>query len=146
MATRVHGISDQDVACAPAFTDVKQEVRRVLEGRVLVAHNAHVDVSVLRRELGCWECPEVFDTLRLAKRLVPGQPSYKLGSLVKALSLDGHLPGGLTPHRAAYDVLVTARLFVRLAARRDGSPLSLDEIRGRAAQEYGGTDEASPLF
>lgn len=146
MATRVHGISDQDVACAPAFTDVKQEVRRVLEGRVLVAHNAHVDVSVLRRELGCWECPEVFDTLRLAKRLVPGQPSYKLGSLVKALSLDDHLPGGLTPHRAAYDVLVTARLFVRLADQRDGSPLPLDEIRGRAAQEYGGTDEAPPLF
>ena len=74
MATRVHGISDQDVACAPAFTDVKQEVRRVLEGRVLVAHNAHVDVSVLRRELGCWECPEVFDAqAREAIRAWPAQ-------------------------------------------------------------------------
>ena len=53
---------------------------------MLVAHNAHVDVAVLRRELDGWESPEVFDTLKLARRLLPGQPSYKLGALVKALS------------------------------------------------------------
>lgn len=146
MAARVHGISGQDVAGAPAFIDVEQDVRHVLEGRVIVAHNAHVDVSVLQRELGQWECAEVFDTLKLAKRLLPGQPSYKLGSLVKALSLDDHLPGGLTPHRAGYDVLVTARLFVRLATRHDGTPLSLDELRGQAAQESRGTGEAPTLF
>ena len=63
MAARIHGISGQDVAGAPAFTYVEQDVRHLLEGRVVVAHNAHVDVSVLQRELGQWECPEVFDTL-----------------------------------------------------------------------------------
>ena len=89
---------------------------------MLVAHNAHVDVGVLRRELDGWESPEVFDTLKLARRLLPGQPSYKLGALVKALSLDDGMPPGLAPHRAAYDVLVTARLFARLATRHDGSP------------------------
>jgi DNA polymerase III epsilon subunit-like protein len=57
------------------------------------------------------------------------------------------MPSGLEPHRAAYDVLVTARLFVRLATRHDGSPLSLDELRGRAGDEKpGGTDEAASLF
>ena len=31
------------------------------------------------------------------------------------------MPPCLEPHRAAYDVLVTARLFARLATRHDGS-------------------------
>ena len=147
LATSIHGISSQDVASAPAFADIGHEVRRVLADRVLVAHNAHVDVAVLRRELGGWESPEVFDTLKLARRLLPGQPSYKLGALVTALSLDDGMSPGLEPHRAAYDVLVTARLFVRLATRHDGNPLSLDDLRGQAGdQKPGGTDAAASLF
>jgi DNA polymerase III epsilon subunit-like protein len=146
-ATSIHGISGKDVASAPTFADIKHEVRRALADRVLVAHNAHVDIAVLRRELGGWESPEVFDTLKLAKRLLPGQPSYKLGALVKALSLDDGMPPGLEPHRAAYDVLVTARLFARLATHHDGSPVSLDELRRHMGeQKPGGTDEAASLF
>ena len=146
-ATSIHGISGKDVASAPTFADIKHEVRRALADRVLVAHNVHVDTAVMRRELGGWESPEVFDTLKLAKRLLPGQPSYKLGALVKVLSLDDGMPPGLEPHRAAYDVLVTARLFVRLATRHDGSLLSLDELRGQIGdQKLGGTDEAASLF
>lgn len=147
LATRIHGISGKDVASAPAFADVEPAVREALADRVLVAHNAHVDVGVLRRELGGWEPPGVFDTLKLARRLLPGQPSYKLGALVKALSLGDGMPLGLIPHRAAYDVIVTARLFVRLATRQDGSPVSLEDLRGQAGdQKPGGTDEAAPLF
>jgi DNA polymerase III epsilon subunit-like protein len=102
---------------------------------------------VLARELGDWDSPEVFDTLRLARRLLPGRPSYKLGTLVKALSLDGEMPPGLVPHRAAYDVLVTARLFIRLTMRYDGSPVPLEGLRGQpASHQPGGTDEAAPLF
>jgi len=146
-ATSIHGISGKDVASAPAFAGIEHEVRRALADRVLVAHNAHVDIAVLRRELGDWESPEVFDTLKLARRLLPGQPSYKLGALVKVLSLDDGMPPGLEPHRAAYDVLVTARLFVRLATRHDGSPVSLAELRGHTGgQKPGGTDEAASLF
>jgi exodeoxyribonuclease X len=95
-----------------------------------VAHNAHVDFGVLRRHLGEWECPEVFDTLKLARRLLPGQAAYKLGALVAALGLADGLPAGLAPHRATYDALVTARLFVRIAAS-GGRPLSLDDLRGQ---------------
>ena len=146
-ATRIHGISGEDVASAPVFADIRHEVRRALAGRVIVAHNAHVDTGVLARELGDWDTPEVFDTLKLARRLLPGQPSYKLGALVKALSLDDEIPPGLVPHRAAYDVLVTARLFVRLATRHDGNPVPLEELRGQPADHKpGGTDETASLF
>jgi exodeoxyribonuclease X len=143
MATRIHGLKDQDVAAAQAFADIEGEVRRALNADVLVAHNAHVDVGVLRRHLDEWECPEVFDTLRLARRLLPGQASYKLGALVSAFSLADGLSASLVPHRATYDVLVTARLFVRLATHADTSRLSLDELRG---QEPGGDSDAPSLF
>jgi hypothetical protein len=44
-------------------------------------------------------------------------------------------------------VLVTARLFVRLATRHDGNPVSLEELRGREANRNpGGADEIASLF
>jgi len=143
MATRIHGLTNQDVAAAPAFADIESEVLQVLDADALVAHNAHVDVGVLRRHLGEWECPEVLDTLKLARRLLPAQPSYKLGALVTAFSLADGLPAGLVPHRATYDALVTARLFVRLATHDADCPLSLEELRGR---EPGGDSGAPSLF
>jgi exodeoxyribonuclease X len=99
-ATSIHGISGKDVASAPVFADIEHEMRRALTDRVLVAHNAHVDVAVLRRELDGWE-----------------------------------------------SMLVTARLFARLATRHDGNPVSLDELRGQTGcQKPGGPDEAASLF
>jgi DNA polymerase III alpha subunit (gram-positive type) len=110
-----------------------------LADAVLVAHNAHVDVGVLERELPGWQHPEVFDTLKLTRRLLPGQASYRLGALVKEFDLAAGLPEELIPHRATYDVLVTARLFVHLASSR-----SLEELRGAPAEGDG--HEAAALF
>lgn len=143
-ATRIHGITNHDVADAPAFITIADNVRRILAVPALVAHNAHVDVGVLRRHLGEWKCPEVFDTLKLAKRLLPQRASYKLGALVEALKLADELPDGLSPHRATYDVLVTARLFVRLMTLSATRPLSLEELRGEAPGRD--DDEAPSLF
>ena len=94
-----------------------------------------------------WEPPEVFDTLKLARRLLPGQPSYKLGRAGHGAGPGRGLPPSLAPHRATYDVLVTARLFARLATRDDGSPVSLEELRGRVGgQDPGSIDETASLF
>ncbi|GGO84051.1 exonuclease domain-containing protein [Wenjunlia tyrosinilytica] len=109
----------------------------------LVAHNAHVDVDVLRRKLTGWECPEVFDTLKLSRRFVPNQMSHKLGSLVEAFKLAEGLSPELRPHRAAYDAVVAARLF-QVLATTDSVPRSLDELRDQPSG--GGGVEAATLF
>ncbi|MGH3697188.1 MAG: 3'-5' exonuclease [Pseudonocardiaceae bacterium] len=142
--TRIHGLTNNDVANAPVFADVRAEVLSVLDADALVAHNAHVDVGVLQRKLEDWECPKVFDTLKLARCLLPDADSYKLGNLAEAFKLAEGLPEDLTPHRATYDTLVTARLFVRLANTTDFCPLSLEELRG--APPGGGEHEAPALF
>ena len=129
-ATKIHGLTNNDVADCPMFGDIKGQVLHALNAPAVVAHNAHVDVGVLQRKLGEWQCPEVFDTLKLARRLIPGQESYKLGALVDAFKLAAGLPDGLNPHRATYDALVAARLFVELANRAG----SLEELRGQPAE------------
>ncbi len=139
-ATRIHGLTNKDVADCPLFEDITGNVLAALNADALVAHNAHVDLGVLRRKLTGWESPEVFDTLKLARRLVPGMDSYRLGNLVEAFSLAEGLPEDLTPHRATYDALVAARLFVLLATKA----ASLEELRGESPG--GGEDEPPALF
>jgi exodeoxyribonuclease X len=139
-ATKIHGLTNKDVADCPLFEEIKGQVLHGLNAPAIVAHNAHVDIDVLRRKLSDWAVPEVFDTLRLARRLVPGQQSYKLSAVVEMFKLAEGLPEGLSPHRATYDALVAARLFVELAARAG----SLEELRGQPSG--GGEDEPAALF
>ncbi len=138
-AKKIHGISNEQLVDAPVFAYVEADVLKALDASALIAHNAHVDVGVLQRKLGDWECPEVFDTLKLARRLLPGQESYKLGALVDEFKLAEGLATDLKPHRATYDVLVTARLFVQIAGR-----LTLEELRDRPTG--GGRDDEPGLF
>lgn len=137
-ARKVHGIANDQVADAPVFTYVEADVLKALDASALIAHNAHVDVGVLRRKLGDWECPEVFDTLKLARRLLRGRKTYRLGALVDEFELASGLEGEDQPHRATYDAIVAARLFVLLAARR-----SLEELRDQPA---GGDRDEPALF
>jgi len=145
IATQFHGLRTSDVADCPTLMDISAEVLAALDADALVAHNAHVDVGVLGRELPGWQVPEVFDTLRLARRLVPGLLGYKLGDLVERFKLAEGLPNELKPHRATYDALVTARLFVHLATQA----ASLEELRGqppKSDDDKAAGEDASTLF
>src|SRR5262249_42461385 len=50
-ATRIHGLTNKDVADCPPFESVKVDVLMALSHPALVAHNAHVDVDVLQHKL-----------------------------------------------------------------------------------------------
>ncbi len=132
-ATRVHGITNQQVNDLPGIDAVADDIRAHLHDAVVVAHNAPIDLDVLTRELPGWQPTAVIDTLKVARARLPGQASYRLGALVDAFDLGRDLPAGLRPHRAAYDALVTARLFVHLATDPDGGPLPLADLTGTPA-------------
>jgi exodeoxyribonuclease X len=138
-ATKIHGLSNQDVTACPLLADVAAEMVAVLDADALVAHTAYVDMAVLRRELPGWKAPEVFDTLKLARRLIPNMRNYRLGTLVDRFQLADGLPDGLRPHRATYDALVTARLFVHLATEA----ATLEALRGQPPEK---SDDAPALF
>lgn len=127
---RIHGIRNADVATAPTTAEVAEQILGQLAGRVVIGHHVHVDLAVLGRELGDWRAPAVLDTLRLAKAVWPGRPAYSLDNLTSTIphrqllapSMTGTAPASsdLPPtspgrHRAGYDVILTAGLFLALA-------------------------------
>ena len=116
IARGIHGIPDSAVAERPVIAELDNDIRAALDGRVIVAHNAHVDIAVLTRELPGWKPVGVIDTLALSRQLLRGiVPSFGLSQIADKLGLATNLPTGLVPHRAGYDALVCAHLFVQLA-------------------------------
>jgi DNA polymerase-3 subunit epsilon len=108
-ASAVSGITDEMVRAAPPFDDVAPHVLRLLEGAVLLAHNAPFDLAFLAVQLASLGYPQltnpVVDTLALARRCYQ-YPSNALGDLARARSLSGP-----REHRAAGDAELTRRLF-----------------------------------
>lgn len=83
--TNVHGISAEDTALAPEFDEVWWEIRQVLEGTRLLAHNASFDMRVLRalfesREI---DAPpyEYACTVTMARRALPELPKHTLDTV-----------------------------------------------------------------
>jgi DNA polymerase-3 subunit epsilon len=115
------GIDDRMVADAPRFDDIAESVVAALAGRVFVAHNAGFDWGFvgaeIRRARGLTLDGPKLCTVRLARRLCRGEPSYGLGALAQRFGFE--FPAR---HRAAGDALVTGMLLDRLlsAARERG--------------------------
>lgn len=114
-ATRVHGIRYDDVAEAPTIAQVLPEFLDYVGDETVVGHNiARFDNRFLDRAMGdCFDgrgfSPSYLDTLRLARRLLPGQSRFTLEALGKALKLEG-----VARHRAEDDLKLTANLFFAL--------------------------------
>jgi DNA polymerase-3 subunit epsilon len=116
---RLTGISQAMVDSAPSLEEVLPPLRRRLENRVMVAHNAPFDRRVLRQafhRIGLeWPDPPVICTASLARALLPLQPRRGLGVLADALGIEVALA-----HRALADAETCARvlcaLFPRLCA------------------------------
>lgn len=78
------GISNNMVKGAPGFEDVAEEVAELLEGRLFVAHNARFDLGFLKnafKRLGIDFSPHVLCTVKLSRRLFPGQGRHNLDTL-----------------------------------------------------------------
>ncbi len=84
IVTRITGINASLVRDQPSFESVLPRLRRLMDGAVLVAHNVSFDGNFLSNAFARANMPwdgERLCTLRLARRLIPGLPSYRLDSL-----------------------------------------------------------------
>ena len=125
--THIHGIERADVEGKPALSDLVDEVARLLDGAIFVAHGARWDIAFLRAEHARvereYECPHYLDTLAMARRVIDA-PRHGLAPLAEHLGLDNP-----RPHRADNDVRVTRALFDLLVARVElSSPRELWEL------------------
>jgi DNA polymerase-3 subunit epsilon len=106
------GISNEMVCGAPKFEDVAAEIYSLLHDKIFVAHSVNFDYSFIRHQLGMagydLQCKKLC-TVRLSRKLFPGQNSYSLGKL--CASLDIPL---FNRHRAGGDAAATAELLTLL--------------------------------
>jgi exodeoxyribonuclease X len=113
--TRIHGITNADVAHAPLWEEVADDIRETLTGAWLVAHNATVEYGCLTRHLPGWKPEGVIDTLRAARAVYRGPSGYGLDALIQHTGIDiSGIPG--KRHRAAHDATATAMLLLDIAA------------------------------
>jgi len=108
-AASTNGLSNADLASAPVFADIADEVLKWLKGAVVVCHNAQFDIQFLDSEfkrLGREiQIPNLIDTLHLARQFYD-LPSYSLLSIAEAF----HVPI-TAAHRALDDALTARGIF-----------------------------------
>lgn len=112
-ATRIHRLSDADVAGAPPTPEALARLAGFLGEAVVVGHNVHFDLALLRHEAARhgvrWHGPRALDVVLLAAALAPRQLDTSLETLAAShgIEIEGR-------HTALGDALVTARIFAAM--------------------------------
>ncbi|MFN2615893.1 MAG: exonuclease domain-containing protein [Thermoleophilaceae bacterium] len=113
---RFTGISQAMVDSAPPPAEALTELRRLLAGRVLLAHNASFDRRVLRQAFDRagldWPDPPTICTIALARRFAPLARRHGLAALAATLGVEVD-----EVHRALPDAVTCARVFCTLFPR-----------------------------
>ncbi|MFJ4961930.1 DEDDh family exonuclease [Streptomyces sp. NPDC088729] len=126
----IHGLTSAVLNDAPLFPQVARELSARLAGRVLVAHNAAFDWSMIAREYARASVVAPVEqrlcTIALAKELGLPLPNHKLASLAAHFGVEQQ-----QAHHALDDARVLAEAFRPSlhAAARDGVRLPLLECR-----------------
>lgn len=111
--TMIHGLCAEDTELAPEFDEVWWEIRQVLEGARLLAHNATFDIRVLRELLISREIPapdyEYACTVAMARAVMPRLPNHRLDTVCE------HCGISLVHHDAASDAEACARIALACA-------------------------------
>lgn len=114
---KLTGIDDSIVADAPRFAEVAPEIVENLRDGIFVAHNVDFDERFLRGRLEAegiripwWP---TLCTVRLSRRILDDQESYRLDALAQELGidLDRH-------HRAVCDAEAAARILLHIVRER----------------------------
>jgi len=113
------GIADADVAGAPRFHEVAEQLRAFIGDRAVVGQNIAFDLAFLAAERIVPPGPS-YDTWELASVLLPTAQRLNLGSLAEAVGVS--MP---VAHRALADAEATRDIFLALLARMEAMPRAM---------------------
>ena len=110
-STAIHGISDAKVKDSPTIDEIKEPFLKLIEGAILVGHNATFDLNFLDHAFhGALDGFKYIDTLEIAKALLD-LPNYKLETVADYAEF--YPEGGY--HDSLTDCTATAAIFFRLS-------------------------------
>lgn len=128
-ASAVNGISDDMVRGKPTVDKILPSFAEFCGDDPLVAHNAPFDAQFLLSDIKKHETPAgrgvILDTLPIARKVFPGLPNYKLGTLVQHLKIPA-----TDFHRAEEDATYCGKLFLDLVKRIsiNGQPPAIENL------------------
>jgi len=121
---RIHGIHEEDVVDAISLHGVMAKLREMMDGRVVVAHNAAFDTGVMKHamEREGVEPPdvEVICTVAASRRAFLNRQSYSLSKMKDLL-------GDFTAHNALDDARACAHLLLKCAEQVGAD--SIEELK-----------------
>ena len=111
--SNIHGITASMVSTAPLFEEVVNDIFRIINGRVLVAHQFSFDARMLAQELNRLDVDgdlgKGFCTLIASRNLLPGTAD-SLAATCEALGVES-----LDAHSALGDARMTMQIFQKLS-------------------------------
>ncbi len=131
------GINDAMLKGKPPAAEGVQKLMTFIGGLPVAAHNAPFDIGFLKAELrrcgGTFFAP-VIDTLQLARRIYPGQKSYRLGAMCRMLKVKL-----VNAHRAVHDAAATAKCLhqMLLVLDKRGAKTLSDIDQAVQGESYG---------
>jgi DNA polymerase-3 subunit epsilon len=135
-ATRIHGLTREDLASKPKFAEVAAQFLDFVRGAELIIHNADFDVEFLNLELkraGLGKLgshvDKVTDTLAFARELHPGKKN-SLDALCERYFINN---AGRTLHGALLDARLLAECYLAMTRGQESLVMELETPADAAA-------------
>lgn len=108
--TYIHGITEEMVEDAPTFSNFYPILKEFIEDKLLIAHFASFDMSVLRHACDKYAIDyptfKYSCTYQLSKKIIPGAINYKLNTLAEKYGIEFEHHDALDDAKACGDLLV----------------------------------------
>ena len=139
-ATRVHGLTREDLMAKPKFAEVAAAFLDYVRGAELIIHNADFDVEFLNMELALvgfapleQHVARITDTLASAKELHPGKKN-SLDALCERYFVDN---SKRSLHGALADAYLLAECYLAMTRGQESLMMELDAPSAAAAGAVG---------
>ncbi|MGL4773947.1 MAG: exonuclease domain-containing protein, partial [Clostridium sp.] len=123
MNIMIHGIREKDVENEREFNELWDEIKPYLHEKIIVAHNASFDISVLRRTLDTYEIE--YPSFEYLCTMVAGRNFYKELENAKLNTINDFLGYEFNHHDAQADASACANVLLNI----------LDEINGDTLED-----------
>lgn len=127
---RIHGLSDDFLADKLLYRTIAEEFEAFIAGAELIIHNASFDIGFLNMEQDragrqkiATLCPQVLDTVKLAKEMFPGKKA-SLDALCDRYAINN---AHRTLHGALLDAQLLAEVYLAMTRGQESLTIGLDE-------------------
>lgn len=115
--TGIHGIDKDDVIDEKEFYEYYEQLHKILEGAIIVAHNAPFDIGVLNAVCDTYGLDhfenEYIDTVRVSRKVYPELYNHKLNTVCEYLNID------LNHHNACSDSMACLLVLIYAMAKKE---------------------------